>query len=126
VEFGIWSNGFRRHTEPVRAYEEDLREIIIADELGFREAWISDLRAGAVGRLRRPPLPAPGQRDLSGQSTDTPAELFPQFTPLANGISWITRSGGARMGSTVVIQGGDRSGWPRWSPRARRAPEQSS
>ena len=35
MEFGIWSNGFRRATTPAQAYEEDLYEIKLADELGI-------------------------------------------------------------------------------------------
>ena len=42
MEFGIFSNGFRPHTTAAATYEEDLREIILADELGFRDAWISE------------------------------------------------------------------------------------
>lgn len=42
MEFGIWSNGFRRHTSPANTYQMDLDEIILADELGFRDAYISE------------------------------------------------------------------------------------
>ena len=34
MEFGIWSNGFRRATTPAQTYEEDLYEIVLADKLG--------------------------------------------------------------------------------------------
>lgn len=38
-------------------------------------------------------------------SDSVPAELYPLFTPLSNGISWLQTSGGAGVGSTVLIQG---------------------
>ena len=38
-------------------------------------------------------------------SKTPPAELFPLFTPLGNGISWVQITGGTRIGSTVLIQG---------------------
>jgi alkanesulfonate monooxygenase SsuD/methylene tetrahydromethanopterin reductase-like flavin-dependent oxidoreductase (luciferase family) len=42
MEFGIWSNGFRPHTSAAETYEEDLKEIVLADQLGFSVAFISD------------------------------------------------------------------------------------
>ena len=40
MEFGIFSNGFRPHTSASRTYEEDLSEIVLADQLGFRDAYL--------------------------------------------------------------------------------------
>ena len=59
MNFGIWSNGWRPHTSPQLAYEEDLKEIILADELGMRDAWISEHHAEAVYVGRVDVLPAP-------------------------------------------------------------------
>ena len=59
MNFGIWSNGWRLHTSPQLAYEEDLKEIILADELGMRDAWISEHHAEAVYVGRVDVLPAP-------------------------------------------------------------------
>jgi limonene 1,2-monooxygenase len=61
MRFGIWSNGFRPHTVAERTYEEDLREIVLAEELGFEDAWISEhhpepLYEGAVDVLPLPEL----------------------------------------------------------------------
>ena len=42
MEFGIFSNGFRPHTSAARSFEEDIAEIVLADELGFRDAYISE------------------------------------------------------------------------------------
>ena len=42
MEFGLFSNGFRPHTTAAETYDEDLFEIQLADELGFRDAWISE------------------------------------------------------------------------------------
>ena len=42
MEFGIFSNGFRPHTSAGRTYDEDIQEIVLADRLGFRDAYISE------------------------------------------------------------------------------------
>ncbi len=42
MEFGIFSNGFRPHTTAAQTYDEDIAEIVLADELGFRDAYISE------------------------------------------------------------------------------------
>ena len=42
MEFGVFSNGFRPHTTASQTYEEDLSEIVLADRLGFRDAYISE------------------------------------------------------------------------------------
>lgn len=39
-----------------------------------------------------------------------PAVEFPLFTPLGNTISWLQQAGGARVGSSVVIQGPGQEG----------------
>lgn len=59
MDFGIWSNGFRRHVSPPSAYEDDLYEIVLADELGFSFAWISEHYAerAYIGKVDVLPLP---------------------------------------------------------------------
>src|SRR4051812_13235594 len=42
MEFGVFSNGFRPHTTAAKTYDEDLYELVLADQLGFRDAWISE------------------------------------------------------------------------------------
>jgi len=42
MEFGIFSNGFRPHGIAGDSYNEDIREIVLAEELGFRDAYISE------------------------------------------------------------------------------------
>src|ERR1700761_9511073 len=42
MKFGLFSNGQRRNTVAKTSYQEDLDEIILADELGVDEAWISE------------------------------------------------------------------------------------
>lgn len=59
MEFGIWSNGFRRATTPAQTYEEDLYEIKLADELGMRDAYISEHHAEPVYIGQVDILPAP-------------------------------------------------------------------
>ena len=42
MEFGIFSNGFRPHTSAGQTYDEDIAEIVLADQLGFRDCYISE------------------------------------------------------------------------------------
>jgi alkanesulfonate monooxygenase SsuD/methylene tetrahydromethanopterin reductase-like flavin-dependent oxidoreductase (luciferase family) len=42
MEFGLFSNGERHNAVAKETYAQDLEEIILADELGMREAWISE------------------------------------------------------------------------------------
>ena len=42
MHFGIFSNGFRPHTTAAQSYDEDIREIVLADKLGFRDVYISE------------------------------------------------------------------------------------
>jgi alkanesulfonate monooxygenase SsuD/methylene tetrahydromethanopterin reductase-like flavin-dependent oxidoreductase (luciferase family) len=42
MDFGLFMNGFRPHTTAAETYDEDLAELVLADELGFRDAWISE------------------------------------------------------------------------------------
>lgn len=42
MEFGLFSNGFRPHTSAAATYDEDIHEIVLADQLGFRDAYISE------------------------------------------------------------------------------------
>lgn len=52
MDFGLFSESGHRHN-PVAAqtYEEDIAEVVLADQLGFREAWIAEpnhVRANTV------------------------------------------------------------------------------
>ena len=42
MQIGIFSNGNRNNKVAKLSYDEDLKEIIVADRLGMREAWISE------------------------------------------------------------------------------------
>jgi threonine dehydrogenase-like Zn-dependent dehydrogenase len=42
--------------------------------------------------------------------TETPAELYPLFTPIGNGISWLQMAADVGVGDTVVIEGPGPSG----------------
>ena len=59
MEFGIFSNGFRPHTTASQTYEEDLREIVLADQLGFRDAYISEHHGEPVYIDKVDTLPVP-------------------------------------------------------------------
>jgi limonene 1,2-monooxygenase len=59
MEFGIFSNGFRPHTTASQTYEEDLAEIVLADQLGFHDAYISEHHGEPVyiGKIDTLPVP---------------------------------------------------------------------
>ena len=59
MEFGIFSNGFRPHTTASQTYEEDLAEIVLADQLGYRDAYISEHHGEPVyiGKVDTLPVP---------------------------------------------------------------------
>jgi alkanesulfonate monooxygenase SsuD/methylene tetrahydromethanopterin reductase-like flavin-dependent oxidoreductase (luciferase family) len=59
MEFGIFSNGFRPHTTAAQTYQEDLAEIVLADQLGFRDAYISEHHGEPVyiGKVDTLPVP---------------------------------------------------------------------
>ena len=42
MQIGLFSNGQRSNPIAKDTYDEDLREVILADELGIQEAWISE------------------------------------------------------------------------------------
>jgi hypothetical protein len=42
MEFGLFSQHYRPARSVADAYEEDLFELVAADQLGYREAWISE------------------------------------------------------------------------------------
>lgn len=42
MKFGIFSNGLRGNEDASKTYDDDLQEIVAADELGFSEAWVSE------------------------------------------------------------------------------------
>ncbi len=48
MEFGLFSNGHRAHTAAARTYDEDLFEIVTADQLGFQYAWVSEHHAEPI------------------------------------------------------------------------------
>src|SRR5437867_4208278 len=55
MDFGIFSNGKRRDKSAAEGYDDDLAEIMVADECGFQQAWISE----HIGLSRAATLPAP-------------------------------------------------------------------
>jgi alkanesulfonate monooxygenase SsuD/methylene tetrahydromethanopterin reductase-like flavin-dependent oxidoreductase (luciferase family) len=59
MEFGIFSNGFRPHTTASQTYHEDLSEIVSADQLGFRDAYISEHHGEPIyiGKVDTLPVP---------------------------------------------------------------------
>src|SRR3954453_1276636 len=42
MQIGLFSNGNRNNKVAKVSYDEDLEEIIVADRLGIREAWLSE------------------------------------------------------------------------------------
>jgi alkanesulfonate monooxygenase SsuD/methylene tetrahydromethanopterin reductase-like flavin-dependent oxidoreductase (luciferase family) len=59
MEFGIFSNGFRPHTTASQTYQEDIDEIVLADQLGFRDAYISEHHGEPVYIDKVDTLPVP-------------------------------------------------------------------
>ena len=59
MEFGIFSNGFRLHTTASQTYDEDISEIVLADQLGFRDAYISEHHGEPVYIDKVDTLPIP-------------------------------------------------------------------
>ncbi|MFZ3361419.1 MAG: LLM class flavin-dependent oxidoreductase [Xanthobacteraceae bacterium] len=59
MEFGLFSNGFRPHTTAAQTYEEDLAEIVLADQLGFRDVYISEHHGEPVYIDKVDTLPVP-------------------------------------------------------------------
>ena len=59
MEFGIFSNGFRPHTTAAETYEQDLAEIVLADQLGFRDAYISEHHGEPIYNDKIDTLPVP-------------------------------------------------------------------
>ncbi|NQV56621.1 MAG: LLM class flavin-dependent oxidoreductase [Rhodospirillales bacterium] len=59
MHFGIFSNGFRPHTSAAETYEEDIREIVLADKLGFRDCYISEHHGEPpyINRVDTSPMP---------------------------------------------------------------------
>ena len=59
MDFGIFSNGFRVHTSASQTYDEDIREIVLADQLGFRDCYISEHHGEPpyIGRVDTIPVP---------------------------------------------------------------------
>ena len=76
MDFGLFSQHHRPSRGVADAYEEDLVEVVTADQLGYREAWISEHAFGAQveGRLRSLRLfmeqVAPGLGDLAPPATE--------------------------------------------------------
>jgi hypothetical protein len=42
MQIGLFSNGERHNQIAKTTYDEDLAEVVLADELGLQEAWISE------------------------------------------------------------------------------------
>ena len=59
MEFGLFQNGFRPTTSPAQTYDEDLAEIVLADQLGFRDVWISEHHGEPVYINKVDTLPIP-------------------------------------------------------------------
>jgi limonene 1,2-monooxygenase len=59
MEFGLFSNGFRPATTAAQTYDEDIQEIVLADRLGFRDAYVSEHHGERpyIGRVDTIPAP---------------------------------------------------------------------
>ncbi len=59
TSFGLFQNGFRPIASPAQTYDEDLAEIILADQLGFRGVWISEQHGEPIYINKVDTLPFP-------------------------------------------------------------------
>src|ERR1700721_3861316 len=60
MELGIFSNGFRPHiTAAAQTYEEDLAEIVLPDQPGFRDVYISEPHGEPIYIDKVDTLPVP-------------------------------------------------------------------
>src|SRR5580698_4569037 len=59
MEFGLFSNGFRPQTTAAQTYQEDLAEIVLADQLGFRDVYISEHHGEPIYINKVDTLPVP-------------------------------------------------------------------
>ena len=59
MNFGIFSNGLRKHTTAAESMATDIGEIVLADQLGFRDAYISEHHGEAAHAGRVDVLPVP-------------------------------------------------------------------
>ena len=59
MEFGLFSNGFRPHTSAAQTYQDDIDEIVLADQLGFRDVYISEHHGEPPYINRVDTIPAP-------------------------------------------------------------------
>ncbi|HKS19713.1 MAG TPA: LLM class flavin-dependent oxidoreductase [Bradyrhizobium sp.] len=59
MNFGIFSNGFRKHTTAAESMATDIEEIVLADRLGFRDAYISEHHGEIAHAGRVDVLPVP-------------------------------------------------------------------
>jgi len=59
MHFGLFSNGFRPHTTAAQTYQDDIDEIVLADELGFRDVYISEHHGEPPYINRIDTIPAP-------------------------------------------------------------------
>jgi len=59
MEFGLFSNGFRPHTNAAQSYQDDIDEIVLADQLGFRDVYISEHHGEPPYINRVDTIPAP-------------------------------------------------------------------
>jgi alkanesulfonate monooxygenase SsuD/methylene tetrahydromethanopterin reductase-like flavin-dependent oxidoreductase (luciferase family) len=59
MEFGLFSNGFRPHTSAAQTYQDDIDEVVLADQLGFRDVYISEHHGEPPYINRVDTIPAP-------------------------------------------------------------------
>ena len=59
MEFGLFQNCFRPTTSAAQTYDEDLAEIVLADQLGFKDVWISEHHGEPVYINKVDTLPIP-------------------------------------------------------------------
>lgn len=89
MRFGIFSNGWRHAAVPAETYDADLHEIVVADRLGFDEAWVSEHVGGPTSDVVAAPelLIAKASALTSQIRMGCAVRLLPLYHPVDVAIS---------------------------------------
>ncbi len=82
MDFGLFSNGERTNKVAADTYDEDLAEVMLADRLGFKEAWISE-HVGRSQGGRADTLPVADMFIVKAAALTKQIKLGPGVRPIA-------------------------------------------
>src|SRR5216110_2143084 len=82
MDFGLFSNGERTNKLAADTYDEDLYEVMLADRLGFKEAWISEHVGRSTGG-RADTLPVADMFIIKAAALTKQIKMGPGVRPIA-------------------------------------------